>query len=1217
MILRCQSNMQTCPNETILSRLLDDELDHSQRTFIEIHIDHCAGCQRELDRLIREEAEATQQLGPMFRAQPVPAFRELAAAVVDRIASRPPSPRGSRDGSVVAEEAWPRVDGYEILGEVGRGGMAVVYQARHVALDRLVALKMPLVGRRQDASTRGRIQEEARTLARLRHPNIVKVYDVGDHEGLPYFSLELVAGTNLSRWMNGLPQEPRLAAQIIKTVAIAIDYAHRNGVLHRDLTPGNVLIGDPPDAADRGEGGALVPAGLDLSPLIKVTDFGLAKVFDELGAQTARLTEPGLVVGTPQYMAPEQARLEDEVKGPATDVYALGAILYELLAGRPPFPDDSPLKTLYRVVHDQPTPLSLHVPRLPRDLTTICSKCMEKDPRRRYASASAVAEDLRRYLAFEPILARPIGTVGRLRRWVRRRPSFAILLFTTIAGSLTLFVIIVCLWRDAARARGRAEDLAASEASARAIASRERDDATRARMDSDRLAAELLLDESLAACARGELEAGLNGLDVARRQSEAAGLEDIEHACRVNIACWARQRATVSESPPLGSSVLSVAFSPDGRRLLSGQWANIGNKAGPGVAQLWDPRGWKPIGPALHHDDSIVSVAFSPDGRRILTGDLKGGVRLWDAGTGRPLGPMLHAFGSLKGVAFHPDGRRFAAGGTSLGRQPGGEACIWEPGDGGRVAATFAPGGPVDAIAFSPDGRSLATASRVPGSPHDSATAEVCLWDLATGKRAGPRLIHGDMVRALAFRPDGKLLATGGDERVAVLWDRESGRRQGQPLIHPERITALAFAPDGKTLVIGGGERKPNAQPGPIAPMESSVRLWDLDSGRSLTSPWIHPDMIHGLSLAGDAKHFATACRDGKIRVFELDPILLAERQLPSLCTSLTSSPDGRLLIGAGERSGSAGGWSQVWLPESGEPVRPAVEHPSKVLAIATTGKAGAYALALENGQVRVLDSRSDRLIGTLRMLEGSVESLAFSPGGDRLLATVRGRVSRLWDWRTGEIAWTSSPDDMPHATTLGPDGRMLLTNRNKTGLDRWNVEARASAGLLWDGPPRKFLSAGFSPDGRLAIAGDDEQVARCWELASGRITEATFRESTLWRAQFTGDGSRAYVVAGYGVPSHGYFYLWEPFSARPPQRLPYLINIRALDLDLGGKIIATGGWNGGVRVWDERTGRQIGPELTNTGNVIAIACSQGGQLVASCDEFSMLRIWRLPLDRP
>ncbi len=293
------------------------------------------------------------------------------------------------------------VPGYEVLGELGRGGMGVVYKARHTSLKRLVALKMILAGPHAGAAELGRFRTEVEAVARLQHPNVVQIYEVGEHEGRPFFSLEFVDGGTLADRLDGRPQPPEASARLIETLARAVHCAHEHGIVHRDLKPANVLL------------------TADGTP--KVTDFGLAKCLDGGGTQT----QTGAIMGTPSYMAPEQAGGHSRQVGPATDVYALGAILYELLTGRPPFLAGATLDVALQVLEQEPEPPRVLNPAVDRSLEAVCLKCLQKDPGRRYPGARDLADDLRRYLDGEPTLARPVGPLGRVGRWLSQRPALA------------------------------------------------------------------------------------------------------------------------------------------------------------------------------------------------------------------------------------------------------------------------------------------------------------------------------------------------------------------------------------------------------------------------------------------------------------------------------------------------------------------------------------------------------------------------------------------------------------------------------------------------------------------------------------------------------------------------------------------------------------------------------------------------------------------------
>jgi serine/threonine-protein kinase len=337
-----------------------------------------------------------------------------------------------------ANHRLPTVAGYELLDELGRGTTGVVYKARQKALNRLVALKMILAGGHASAEQLTRFETEARAVASLKHPNIVQIYDLGESDGLPFLSLEFVDGSPLDVEINGIPQPPSNAVALIERLARGVEAAHFKGIVHRDLKPANVLLS--------GDG----------TP--KITDFGLAKELESKSSQT----RSGSQIGTPSYMAPEQALCE--IYGPSVDIYALGAILYEMLVGRPPFLGASPYETTLLVVNEEPVRPSLLVSKVPADVETICLKCLQKAPERRYESAAALADDCRRYLAGEPIVARPISPVERLWRWCRRNPRTAGLAAAVVGllgvvavGSTTAAVVIENSRKDAVALRQAAD----------------------------------------------------------------------------------------------------------------------------------------------------------------------------------------------------------------------------------------------------------------------------------------------------------------------------------------------------------------------------------------------------------------------------------------------------------------------------------------------------------------------------------------------------------------------------------------------------------------------------------------------------------------------------------------------------------------------------------------------------------------------------------------
>jgi tRNA A-37 threonylcarbamoyl transferase component Bud32 len=362
--------MTSCDNQARLVALVAGELGGAEADALAQHVAGCPFCAEALARLGAPpagSAGAPPEGGPATSACEAPGLAEAGGAEGDRVR---------------------RLPGYEILGELGRGGMGVVYKARQVGANRLVALKMILADEHASAAERARFRTEVEAVARLAHPNVVQVYEVGEHEGKPFFSLEYCPGGSLEGKLAGTPQPPAEAARLVEVLARAVQAAHERQVVHRDLKPANVLLLE------------------DGTP--KITDFGLARKLDEAGQTAASYA----VLGTASYMAPEQARGKVREVGPAADVYALGAILYECLTGRPPFKAASLADTLLQVIGDEPVPVRRLQPKVPADLETVCLKCLHKEAGRRYASAAELADDLGRFVAGEPIRARPVGGAG-------------------------------------------------------------------------------------------------------------------------------------------------------------------------------------------------------------------------------------------------------------------------------------------------------------------------------------------------------------------------------------------------------------------------------------------------------------------------------------------------------------------------------------------------------------------------------------------------------------------------------------------------------------------------------------------------------------------------------------------------------------------------------------------------------------------------------------
>ena len=776
-----------------------------------------------------------------------------------------------------AAPTLPTIPGYTLVGELGRGGMGVVYKAEQTKLKRLVALKMVLGGAVAGAQQFERFRAEAEAVARLQHPNIVQIYEVGEHDGLPFFSLEYCAGGSLAQRLDGTPLPTREAATLVETMARAMHAAHARHIVHRDLKPANVLLS--------GDG----------TP--KITDFGLAKKLDE----TAVLTQSGAVMGTPSYMPPEQALGKNKELGPAADIYSLGAILYELLTGRPPFKGATAMDTLLQVATNEPVPPSRLQPKLPPDIETICLKCLEKSSSRRYSSAQALAEDLHRYLAGEPILARPAGRLERCGKWARRRPALAGLLAVSALALLSIltgilyFTVHLRRERNTAIAeKGRAEE---NEAAARLQEEKTRQqeqltDKERQRAEAREADARRDLDQSRRSLLTAQLwrVAGL----LEHQPLEALALLEDGKACPPELRdfAWRYYRSLYSSWKPAllqghRGPVKSVAVRSDGKILAS---ASGGMDA---CIKLWDLETRKEIATLRDdqgHKGAVNCVAFSPDGTLLASGGADQTVKLWDVDKMQVLATLNKHSGPVNGVAFSPDGNWLVSSGfvvdpkqlpSSDLQWKNGEAQLWNVAERKheRLLSSIPTTG-ILSVSFAPDGKTVAVST--------SNASDMRLIDVDTGKEIGKYYQGAGFVFRVAYSPDGQTVAGAGSQQKVFLLDVPGKKIRLTLQGHQGHVYSLAWAPDGKTLATGSHD--------------GVIKFWNPATGEErLTLKG--PGRSNGIAFTPDGKTLVVAQDSSQIVLWDLVP-RTSWATYPAIrgFSAVALSPDGRTLAASTNR---------------------------------------------------------------------------------------------------------------------------------------------------------------------------------------------------------------------------------------------------------------------------------------------------------------------------
>jgi len=1000
--------------------------------------------------------------------------------------------------------------GVTIVRLLAEGGMGRVYEGRQRSPDRAVAVKVLRDGLASPTLVK-RFAHEAQVLATLKHPHIAQVYTLGTfpHAGaaVPFFVLELVDhALPIDRFVSDRRLSVRRTVAVVRSVVAAVAHGHRHGVVHRDIKPGNILV------------------GADGTP--KVIDFGVARCTGSDLALTTSFGDASGIVGTLRYMSPEQFEADASAIGPRTDVYALGLVLHEVLTGELPYDlRGKSLPVAARIIREQEPRAERRIRQVlagaadfgageAAALAAIVEKCLQKPSADRYDSADALEADLGRWLAGEPVLARPLGRLGRCRRWLRRHRT----------GVVAAAVAVVAVGAAAARLAV----VSRSELRQRIAAERHRATAAaeQARADVEQAHAKVWQAEEARTRGNAGLARDLVAEAVAARAGEPPPVELTVLAALIDDMDGVDESSAVLRGH--ADLVTSVAAAADGRRVATASKDR--------TARLWavdDAGRWTQTHLLEGHRAAIWGVAFSPEGTRVATAAADRTARLWDARDGRPLATLGGHDKPVYGVAFAADGMMVA---TTSGDRT---ARLWSE-DGSPRGVLTGHGDTVFGAAFSPDGRLLATAS---------GDRTVRLWDVATCEQRAVFDGHEQRVFNVAFSPDGDRLASSSEDGTVRVWQLVPG---GSPttLRHSQRVNAAVFTADGVRIA--------------AASVDRAVHLWDSHTGREACRLRGHADGIWSVAALPDGR-LVTGAADATARIWGVDASAEPIVRCSSRVQGVAISPDGRLFATAPSEGGV-----RLWDASTLRELRRCAVGAGRVNAVEFSPDGDRLIAACQDGAVRQFHAADATACGATEPIGRPTYAATYSPDGGRIATAGDDRRVRVFSAKT----WTEVAGPFVHPDrTLGAawsrDGRRLATGCADGLVRLWEVGAEPtdSSGqpLLLKGHTAAVNWLAFSRDGKVLATASSDATVRVWDAAAGTLVKTLDGPvGQVWEVAVSPDGTR---VGGVGADRR--LHLWETSTGRHLAAFEgHADEAWAIAFTPDGSAILTGSWDGTARIW-------------------------------------------------